>query len=380
MIKLHTLGRLSLTGPDGHEILSVLAQPKRGAVLTYMALATPRGFHRRDTLLGLFWPDLDQEHARGALSQALSFLRRSLGDVIETRGDDEVGLVAEGLWCDAVGFEASLDAGQPSGALELYQGDLLAGFFIGDAPEFEHWLDRERERLRRRATEAAWLLADESEAEGNAPDAKRWARRAATLAPDDESVLRRLIALLDRVGDRAQAVVAYETFARRLSEEYELNPSPETQELIDDIRARVESSPQFVTPEQPPQVKPGDASENDAAPTKAARRRSLVPSVGIAAAAVTVLSILAVVRVLTTPGYALDDTPPTSWPTALAISPGGERIVYVSEEQGPPRLWVRSLDSGGWAAPGRNRLCDRPLLVSRWPIHRVLRRRAHQDD
>ena len=311
-MKLHTLGQLSLTDPDGPEILSVLAQPKRVAVLTYLALATPRGFHRRDTLLGLFWPELDREHARGALSQALSFLRRSLGDVIETRGDDDVGLLAEGLWCDAVAFEASLEAGQLSAALELYQGDLLAGFFIGDAPEFEHWLDRERERLRRRATEAAWALADESEAEENAPDAKRWARRAVTFAPDDESVLRRLIALLDRVGDRAQAVVAYEAFARRLSEEYELHPSPETQELIDDIRTRVESSPQFVTPELPPPARPDAAVqdavvETDTAPTKAPRRRSFVPSVRTAAAAVIVFSILAVVRALISPAYAVDE-------------------------------------------------------------------------
>ena len=33
MIKLHTFGRLSLTGPDEDEISSVLAQPKRHSVL-----------------------------------------------------------------------------------------------------------------------------------------------------------------------------------------------------------------------------------------------------------------------------------------------------------------------------------------------------------
>ncbi len=157
MIKLHTLGRLSLTGPDGHEISSVLAQPKRVAVLTYLALATPKGFHSRDTLLGVFWPDLDQEHARGALSQTLSFIRRSLGrNAIETRGDGWIGLNAEDFWCDTLAFEASLDVGKLSEALELYQGDLLNGFFISDAPEFEHWLDTQRARLKRRATEAAW--------------------------------------------------------------------------------------------------------------------------------------------------------------------------------------------------------------------------------
>jgi hypothetical protein len=35
--------------------------------------------------------------------------------------------------------------------MALYRGDLLDGFFMSDAPEFEHWLDGERERLRQRA-------------------------------------------------------------------------------------------------------------------------------------------------------------------------------------------------------------------------------------
>jgi len=41
----------------------VLAQPKRVALLAYLAAATPRRLHRRDSLLALFWPELDQEHA-----------------------------------------------------------------------------------------------------------------------------------------------------------------------------------------------------------------------------------------------------------------------------------------------------------------------------
>src|SRR5882672_8872931 len=57
MIRLQLLGALGLTGGDGHEIRPVLAQPKRFALLAYLALAEPRGFRRRDTLLPLFWPD-----------------------------------------------------------------------------------------------------------------------------------------------------------------------------------------------------------------------------------------------------------------------------------------------------------------------------------
>jgi DNA-binding SARP family transcriptional activator len=54
MIRLRTLGALDLRDADGQELRGVLAQPKRAALLAYLALATPRGYHRRDTLLALF--------------------------------------------------------------------------------------------------------------------------------------------------------------------------------------------------------------------------------------------------------------------------------------------------------------------------------------
>ena len=52
MMKLRALGSLDLRGPQGELIHSVLSQPKRSALLVYLALAQPRGLHRRDALLG----------------------------------------------------------------------------------------------------------------------------------------------------------------------------------------------------------------------------------------------------------------------------------------------------------------------------------------
>ena len=64
MIELRTLGGLDLHDAQGRELRVILAASKRAALLTYLAVATPRGFHRRDTLLALLWPELDREHAR----------------------------------------------------------------------------------------------------------------------------------------------------------------------------------------------------------------------------------------------------------------------------------------------------------------------------
>src|SRR5512146_752524 len=118
MIELRTLGTLDLRTRDGPELRSILSQPKRIALLCYLALARPHGFHRRDKLLALFWPESDTEHARASLRQAVRCLRRPLGDaVVESRGDDELALGTGVLTCDAVEFEEALTAGEAERAL-----------------------------------------------------------------------------------------------------------------------------------------------------------------------------------------------------------------------------------------------------------------------
>ena len=239
MIELRTLGVLDLTGPAEAGCRAVLQQPKRLGLLAYLAVSAPRRFHRRDSLLAVFWPDLDQDRARAALRRSLYFIRTALGPgVIEGRGEEEVRIGEGALWCDAEAFTAAVENGDLARALELYQGDLLEGFFVAAAPEYEHWLERERERLRSQAARAAWTLADGAAERGDTAEAARYGRRAAAFDPEDERGVRHLLALLDRVGDRAGALRAYDEFARRMAAEYEIEPSAETRAAADAIRAR----------------------------------------------------------------------------------------------------------------------------------------------
>jgi DNA-binding SARP family transcriptional activator/tetratricopeptide (TPR) repeat protein len=239
MIDLRVLGSTGLQHADGHVAASVLAQPRRLALLVWLALASPRGFRRRDTILTLFWPESDDERARAALRQAVRFIRRSLGDdVIVNRGEDEIGIAEGTVACDVVAFERALVAGADAGALELYRGDLLDGFHIDDAPAWEHWLDGERDRLRRAAAQAAGRLADHSAAGAEWTDAIAHARRACDLTRDDEAAVRRLIDLLGRAGDGAGAIAEYERFAARLRAEMEIEPAPETRAAVAALRRR----------------------------------------------------------------------------------------------------------------------------------------------
>jgi DNA-binding SARP family transcriptional activator/TolB-like protein len=239
MIELRTLGSLDLRDGDGVEIRSVLAQPKRLALLAYLAIAAPGGFVRRDSLLAMFWPESSDERARGAFRQAVLYLRRSLGDgVVVNRAEDELGIAPGSLRCDAAEFMAALGRDDLAGAVSSYRGDLLPGLFVADAPAFERWLAAERAALRSQAGAAAWSLADAAGVAGDGASAVDWARRAVELAPVDEAGVRRWITRLDERGDRAGAVLAYEEFARRLADELDLEPAPETRALVEAIRRR----------------------------------------------------------------------------------------------------------------------------------------------
>ena len=83
---------------------------------------------------------------------------------------------------------------------------------------------------------AAWLAADQAEQAGDATRCGELAQRAVRLAPDDEPGARRLITLLERLGDRAGAGRACDDLERYLTTELEVAPSTETAALFARIR------------------------------------------------------------------------------------------------------------------------------------------------
>lgn len=252
MIRLRTLGALDLRGSDGQELRAVLAQPKRAALLVYLALATPRGFHRRDTLVALFWPELDEEHARNALSQAVHFLRRSLGsDSAVSSSGDELGVEPSQLWCDVVAFEEALDRGRAAEAVDLYRGDLLEGFHVPGAAEFDRWVEAERSRLADRYARAVEALASEREAAGDFEGAVMWWRRLAARDLYNSRVSLRLMRALAAAGDPAGAVQHARVHETVLREDLDVAPDPQIAAFVRQLQAAPTVEPRHTRGREP---------------------------------------------------------------------------------------------------------------------------------
>jgi TolB-like protein/Tfp pilus assembly protein PilF len=183
--RLSLLGTLAIDFPPPSAGDIVLAQPKRFALLAYLALARPAGWQRRDAIVALFWPESTQERARRALRDSIYGLRRDLGEwVIEGRGSEEIRL-APTITSDAQDFECAVTSADLDTAIALYQGELLPAFHLGDLPEFGQWLDDTRARFRRAALQAIREQRDAAAA-GDVGRAVQLAARAVSLEDDPE--------------------------------------------------------------------------------------------------------------------------------------------------------------------------------------------------
>jgi len=238
MFRLRTLGPVGLEGATGPQADAVTRGPKRLALLVYLAVDPPRGFKRRDSLAALLWPELDQQRARHALRNTLHELRKTLDDgALSSRGSEEVALSAGALWCDLVAFDEMLAAGHREEALALYRGPFLDGFHApGVAPEFEHWVNRERERLT--VCYAATLegLAEDCEARDDLRAAAEHWRVLSAHDPLDGRVVLRLMLALEVAGDRAQAIRRADAYSVLVREELGADPDQEVTALVARLR------------------------------------------------------------------------------------------------------------------------------------------------
>ena len=209
------------------------AQRKRMALLALLG-AAPTGGLTRDKLTGLLWPECDTEKARHQLAAALYDLRRAAGQEIIVSAGEELRLAPERAWSDVREFDAALASGDRQRAVRLYTGPLLDGFFLSGAPEFERWVDAERDRLARSCARALEELAT---AAGSPAASVQWLRQLAAQDPCNSRVALALMRALAAAGDRAGALQHASIHAALLKEELGAEAAPEVVTLAERLRS-----------------------------------------------------------------------------------------------------------------------------------------------
>jgi len=224
---------------DGKALAGAAGQPRRMAVLALLARAGERGV-ARDKVLALLWPDADDERGPRALTQAVYALRKELGSEEAISGARELRLNPEYVTTDVAELAAALVRGDNERAAELYVGPFLDGFRLGDAEEFNRWVEAERATLARDHARALESLATSALGAGRAQDAVgRW-RELAALDPLNARIAVRLMEAMAAAGDRPGAIRHAHIYELLVGEELDLPPDREVTAFA--ARLRVEGA------------------------------------------------------------------------------------------------------------------------------------------
>ncbi|HYC51863.1 MAG TPA: hypothetical protein VEB19_12195, partial [Gemmatimonadaceae bacterium] len=143
---LRLFGSPSIEVDGGPRLTGRVSQRHRLALLTFLALA-PGGRASRDKAVALLWPESDQEKGRNLLSVAMYVIRTTLGESALSSAGEDLVLDSTAVRSDVGDFENAMARGDHATAASLYRGPFLDGFFLSDAPDFEQWVSRERDRL-----------------------------------------------------------------------------------------------------------------------------------------------------------------------------------------------------------------------------------------
>jgi DNA-binding SARP family transcriptional activator/ActR/RegA family two-component response regulator len=248
---LSLLGKFALSGPDGPVDLS---SKKLGALLAYLALTGPAP-QPRHKLVSLLWGSHFDVQARQNLRQALSRLRRVLGQDAVISNGDEISLAPGVIDCDAARFEGLVRNGSRASlaeAVDLYKQRLLADLSIAEEA-WADWLDGERQRLEGLALDALVRFAGIELSLGHADKTVEAAHRALAINNLREDAHRVMIEALARAGRRAEALRHYQELAALLKRELNTDPDAATKSLVAELR-----SPQ--PPARSPMIREPDPS------------------------------------------------------------------------------------------------------------------------
>jgi DNA-binding SARP family transcriptional activator len=250
-ISIHLFGEFSASR-DGR-LISDFHSAKARELLCYLLLYRDRR-HLRDQLAGLLWADSPGAQAKKYLRQALWHLQDALESADGTASasllvvdDERLSLRPGGaatLDLDVAAFEQAYAlvrgvpgaafsvevAGVVERAVDLYQGDLLEGWW-------QDWCIFERERLQLAYLAMLDRLMGYHEAHRRFDAGVAFGLRALSLDRAQERTHRRLMRLHYLSGNRSEALRQYAHCVAALREELDVDPDRLTVSLYHEIKA-----------------------------------------------------------------------------------------------------------------------------------------------
>jgi DNA-binding SARP family transcriptional activator len=229
--------------------LAGLEPRKARELLCFLLLQPPRP-QPREALAAMLWPEIPTAQSRLYLRKTLWQLQAALADPDGTKPaalsvDDEWVQFSQcaGVWVDTATLERAYvsvegvpgeelsptHAAAVRAAVELYQGDLLEGWY-------HDWCVYERERLQCFYLALLDKLIGHSEICGAFDEGLRLGLDALRYDPAREQTHRRLMRLYALHGDRSTAMRQYDRCAAALRSELDVEPTDFTRELYRQIR------------------------------------------------------------------------------------------------------------------------------------------------
>lgn len=246
MLRIRTLGGLFVVADNGR-LDPIALQRLQLALVALVASSRDRGM-TRDLLMAYLWPERDITSARHSLKQTIFTVRRDLGAAV-FRGTSCLRLDGNVIRSDCDDFEAAIVENRIDDALSLYAGPFLDGFHLERAPEFERWVDSERDRIGRAARDALESDAARAALQRNPESAqlvvRRW-RQLVALDPISSRYALGLMSALAAAGDTPGAVRAGIEHEARVHDELESPADPAVSQLAERLR-RVSAVPAIVS-------------------------------------------------------------------------------------------------------------------------------------
>jgi len=243
MLRIYLTGDVTLESSRGYLRQDRFPGAQGRLVFALLAAEHDRAVSRGEIEAEL-WPDGAPASAETALRAIVSKVRRALADTDLDGQALAHAFAAYRLhlppdsWVDVRAAADAIHRAEPAirdGELQEAVGWGRAAATISSRPFLPSadgpWAHAWRERLRDIRVRSLDVLATAWLTTGDAAQAARDAEAAIAIEPYREPSYRLLIRALDAMGDRADALRAYERLRDRLANDLGSDPSPETQEL-----------------------------------------------------------------------------------------------------------------------------------------------------